>query len=79
MPIPEEVVKCYKYIDSHVKDYVDELKEIVRVPNISSDADAKKPINDLIKWMSDKLKSLGFTILLKRPEGKKFQVTKYFD
>lgn len=74
MPIPAEVLKCYKYIDAHAKSYIDDLREIVKVPNISSDPASNKDIKHLIMWMTDKLKDLNFQTVLKRPEGKKYQV-----
>ncbi|XP_001603718.1 cytosolic non-specific dipeptidase-like [Nasonia vitripennis] len=67
MPIPPDVVKCYKHIDTCSKKYVNELKQIVKIPNVSSDPDAKNHLSTLIKWMSSRMKQLGFNILLKQP------------
>ena len=74
MPIPLDVVKCYKYIDLHSKSYVEELKEIVKIPNVSSDPDCKNHLSTAIKWTSTRLKQLGFNILLKEPDYQKYKV-----
>lgn len=64
MPTPPEVVKCYKYIDTQQKKYVEELRKIVGIPTISSNLRAHKQISALIHWLESRLKKLGFTVAL---------------
>lgn len=65
MPTAPEIIKCYKHIDSNKKKYVDELREIIKVPNVSSNRKADKQMSILIHWLENRLKKLGFSISLK--------------
>ena len=65
MPIPPDVVKCYKYIDYNKKKYVEELRKIVGIPTISSNTKAHKQIHALTRWLESRLKKLGFEVSLK--------------
>lgn len=76
MPIPPEVVKCYKHIDSRSKSYIEELRRIVKIPNVSSDPDAKDHLAALIQWMTARLRQLGFSTLLKQPDYRKYKANK---
>lgn len=69
MPIPPVVIKCYKYVDAHRQQYIEELQKIVAIPNISSDISARCHLSSLIKWMITRLKNLGFVVEL-RETGK---------
>jgi acetylornithine deacetylase/succinyl-diaminopimelate desuccinylase-like protein len=71
MPIPPEVVKCYKYIDSQRKNYIEELRQIVKIPNVSSDPSAKADLTKIIQWMYHRLKQLGFQTKLIESDRKK--------
>lgn len=74
MPIPPQVVKCYKYADTQRKRYIDELREIVAIPGISTDPKFHKQLSLLIEWVESRLKDLGFEVELQEmgtytPEG----------
>ena len=73
MPISPNLIKCYKYIDDNSKNYVKELEEIVKIPNVSSDPAASKNLSKMIDWMSNKLKSLGFQIIMKEPDYNEYK------
>ena len=73
MPIPPHIVSCYKYIDAHTKQYIEELRQIVKIANVSSDPDAKTQLGALIRWMSNRIKGLGFNIILKEPDYEKYK------
>lgn len=68
MPIPPDVVRCYKYIDSNSKTFIDELKQLVEIPNVSSDVNSKNHLSTLVNWMFTRLENLGFKVDLKQPE-----------
>ena len=67
MPIPPQVIKCYKYIDNEKSNYVDELKSIVAIAGISGKSEPKfqKQLSLLIEWLEDRLKGLGFSVELR--------------
>lgn len=65
MPIPPQVVKCYKYIDSQEKIFIEELRELVAIPSISSNPKARSNVDFAIKWMQARLLRTGFTVELK--------------
>ncbi|KAJ8686953.1 hypothetical protein QAD02_022747 [Eretmocerus hayati] len=68
MPIPSEVVSCFKYVDLNVKSYIQELEQIVKIPNVSSDLEASSHLEDLVKWLIARLKQLGFTVQIREPD-----------
>lgn len=65
MPIPPQVIQCYKYIDSKQKDFVKELRELVSIPNISSNSGARSHVDTVIKWLEARLVLAGFRVDMK--------------
>ncbi|XP_014207108.1 cytosolic non-specific dipeptidase-like [Copidosoma floridanum] len=76
MPTPPDVTRIYRHIDSRKKCYVDELREIVKIPSISSDPTAANHLKKLIKWTTSRLKNLGFNLVLKTPDYKTYKGNK---
>ncbi|XP_046737736.1 cytosolic non-specific dipeptidase-like [Diprion similis] len=70
MPIPLQVVKCYKYIDSQQKQFIEELRELVKIPNVSSSSEARKYVDSAIKWLQARLVRTGFSVELKNTDNK---------
>ncbi|XP_011503237.1 PREDICTED: cytosolic non-specific dipeptidase-like [Ceratosolen solmsi marchali] len=78
MPIPPDVVKCFKYIDLQSKNFIEELRQIIKIPNVSSNPVAKGDLITMIYWMSNRLKQLGFQTQLKEPDYEKYKGNKPF-
>ena len=50
-----------KYVKSNKKEYLEELKDYIRIPSISTLASAKGAINKCSKFVASKLKDAGMT------------------
>jgi len=57
--IGEVVKKVIKYVKSNKKEYLEELKEYLRIPSISTLASHKGAINKCSKFVASKLKDAG--------------------
>ncbi|XP_015597191.1 cytosolic non-specific dipeptidase [Cephus cinctus] len=64
MPIPPDLVKVYKYVDTQRERYIQELRSIVSIESISSNINLRCKISLIIKWMATRLKKLGFKVQL---------------
>ncbi|XP_058802620.1 cytosolic non-specific dipeptidase-like [Phymastichus coffea] len=76
MPIPPDLVKCYKYLDLNSQNHIEELRKLVNVPNVSADPYAKDHLSALVRWISKRLKNLGFNLVTKIPDYKNYKGNK---
>ncbi|MGH9685935.1 MAG: dipeptidase [Candidatus Acidiferrales bacterium] len=47
------------YIDSHREEHLDELKDFLRIPSVSTQSEHKKDIERAAHWVAEKLRSAG--------------------
>ncbi|KAL7291338.1 hypothetical protein TKK_0014938 [Trichogramma kaykai] len=64
MPIPANVVQCLKYLDRQKESHIEELRKLISIANVSSDPNAGKQLSKVVQWMSNRLKGLGFQVVL---------------
>ena len=58
-----------KYAQEHSASFVDELKEFLRIPSISTDPERKADMQNAADWVAGKLKALGMENVQVLPTG----------
>ncbi len=48
-----------KYIESHQPSYLEELKDFLRIPSISTDPERKDDVLRCAEWVQESMKSIG--------------------
>ncbi|KAF7988663.1 hypothetical protein HCN44_001236 [Aphidius gifuensis] len=61
LEIPPTLQKLFGHIDEHKQEYIDNLREAVAIKSVSSWPDARDEVFKMMKWMEEKMKSLGAT------------------
>lgn len=52
--------KQIEYIESHFNDFLEELKELIRFPSVSTDSEYSKEMLNCAGWCKEHLKKIGF-------------------
>ncbi len=47
------------YLHAHKKEFLEELKEFVRIPSVSTDLNAKADMHRAASWVVDRLRKIG--------------------
>ena len=48
-----------KYIDDNKESYINELKDLLTIPSISTNAENKKDIEDCANWLQNHMNDIG--------------------
>lgn len=51
----------YEYVDAHQQEFLEELKEVLRIPSISANTDYKPAMVQTAEWFKKQLESIGMT------------------